>query len=153
MVANISGRLRDLRDPLLRIKTFYQRGRRGWADNDVWSLDRYLSKVIAGSIAHLREHTNGHPCELTPEEWEEILLKIEWAFKAHALVMDMHYSKPHVNAMHFGKTRKNGLVPANIVSGSSDGFNKKQRDYEEAVEKQAREQMQLFVEYFGSLWW
>jgi len=43
------------------IKAFWQRGRRGWADRDCWSLDYYLSGVLADSIEHLKNINNGYP--------------------------------------------------------------------------------------------
>lgn len=41
------------------IKTFIQRGRRGWADEDVWNLHSYYSKVIAESMRHLKDNHMG----------------------------------------------------------------------------------------------
>lgn len=43
------------------IYTFYHRGRYGWAPRDTWSLDIYLNRVLAGSLTHLAEHTQGCP--------------------------------------------------------------------------------------------
>jgi hypothetical protein len=44
----------------LRVKTFVQRGIRGWADSDTWCLDSYLSTVISEGIDHLIK--NGNTC-------------------------------------------------------------------------------------------
>lgn len=43
------------RDIKFNIKTFIQRGRRGWADSDAWSFEYYLSKVIAEGIKYLKK--------------------------------------------------------------------------------------------------
>jgi hypothetical protein len=43
-------RARDLWDD---IRTLYRRARHGWAPRDVWSLDHYLNRVLAGSLEHL----------------------------------------------------------------------------------------------------
>lgn len=53
-----------------------QRARRGWSDIDAWNLNRHLAAVIAGSAAHLRANGHGHPQELTPQEWDDILARI-----------------------------------------------------------------------------
>lgn len=42
----------------LNVKSFIQRGNRGWADSDTWDFDYYLSKVIAEGIQHLIEINN-----------------------------------------------------------------------------------------------
>lgn len=43
------------------IYTYWHRARYGWAPRDTWSLDCYLNRVLAGSLAHLAEHSNGAP--------------------------------------------------------------------------------------------
>ena len=43
------------------IKSFYQRGKRGYADCDVWNLDMYLVKVMGGAINRLAETTHSYP--------------------------------------------------------------------------------------------
>jgi hypothetical protein len=68
------------RPPLLR--AFLQRGRRGYSDRDTWSLDSYLSEVIAGSVQNLARVTNGHPRELTQQEWQDILDRISAGFRS-----------------------------------------------------------------------
>jgi hypothetical protein len=47
---------------LRQVRWFVQRGRRGWADSDAWSLDDYLCRVAGESVAHLRKTTRSHPC-------------------------------------------------------------------------------------------
>jgi hypothetical protein len=55
------------------VVTLLQRGRRGFADPDIVDLDRYLSRVIAESVAALKALGNSRPPELTGEEWHHIL--------------------------------------------------------------------------------
>lgn len=43
--------------------TFYQRGRRGWADRDLWSLDLYLAGWMGDALHKMQEvspHMNKH---------------------------------------------------------------------------------------------
>jgi hypothetical protein len=42
----------------LRVKTFIQRGIRGWADSDTWCLDYYIAKVISEGVKHLIKYGN-----------------------------------------------------------------------------------------------
>ncbi len=62
-------------------KYFFQRGRRGWAENDTWGLKDYLAKVIYESLEFLANNNSGHPCDYTQESWEEKLKEISKAFK------------------------------------------------------------------------
>ena len=45
------------------IKWFLQRGRRGWADRDTWSMDSYLERVIPGMLIRLANAAHGYPCQ------------------------------------------------------------------------------------------
>jgi len=59
-----------------KIKKFIQRGQRGWSDEDTWSLDEYLAKVISETTKHLAKNTCSFPTELTPQRWVKILKRI-----------------------------------------------------------------------------
>lgn len=49
------------RQSLRELKWFIQRGRRGWANCDVWSLDTYLSGWLPSALRHLKETKHGVP--------------------------------------------------------------------------------------------
>ena len=59
------------------VLAFFQRGRRGYADQDLWNLDSYLLRWLPDAIRQFRLTSPGHPMELTPLEWVEVLLEIE----------------------------------------------------------------------------
>jgi len=40
----------------LEVKSFIQRGIRGWSDSDTWNFDYYLAKVISEGVEHLRDN-------------------------------------------------------------------------------------------------
>lgn len=42
-----------------KIKTFFQRGRKGWAEEDTWNFDGYLSSVIMNGLKHLKSYYSG----------------------------------------------------------------------------------------------
>lgn len=49
-----------------------QRARRGWHEEDVWGLDRYLARVASETLAYLADTTHGYPCDSvygSQEEW------------------------------------------------------------------------------------
>ena len=53
-------------------KAFLQRGLRGYADTDVWSLDVYLATWLPSAIRQLKNGT-GCPGKLTQDEWNTLL--------------------------------------------------------------------------------
>lgn len=64
------------REIKLEIKSFYQRGKRGWSDRDTWGLCYHLADVIHETIYHLKEIHHGHPGYLTEGKWIDILNEI-----------------------------------------------------------------------------
>lgn len=75
----------------LWLKWFIQRGSRGWADCDVWSIDSYLSEVIPPMIERLNGNTHGYPADLDGGEkkWGEILTKIQHGFEASGRIRNL----------------------------------------------------------------
>lgn len=78
------------------IRRFWQRGRRGWADEDVDEFCTYLAKVISEGAGHLRRRGNGFACmhwssaldvddwvghECKSEDWDAVLKDIEEGFR------------------------------------------------------------------------
>lgn len=68
------------------IRAFIQRGKRGWADSDIWSFDSYLSTVIMEGLIHLKKYKSGVPTKTkykcySKKEWNLILDKMIQTFK------------------------------------------------------------------------
>jgi len=63
------------------VEWFIQRGKRGWANCDVWSLHSYLSEVIRGTIHQLSLY-NQPPGDMSSEDWYMVLRDIENGFDA-----------------------------------------------------------------------
>lgn len=64
-----------------------QRGRRGYADSDLWSLDYYLMSWLPDAIDELAESQHSWPGVdyedfSTPEEWAALLHSIAEGFRA-----------------------------------------------------------------------
>lgn len=83
-------------------KAKWHRAHHGWAPSDTWSLDVYLAKVIAESVAYLRDTCHGVPNDLLPvnehgieddspqalnaaaEKWDALLTEIVQACRSYA---------------------------------------------------------------------
>lgn len=54
-----------------KIRWFFQRAKRGWAECDMWGMYCYLGKVISGMLKELKENEVGYPAGMTEEEWDQ----------------------------------------------------------------------------------
>jgi len=99
------------------IKWFIQRGRRGWADCDAWSLDHYLASWMPEAVLRLTkgsgfpvnlymqmypladpfgQNWSNENCKRAHEEWVTIITKIAKGFAAGRKIqeLDFDYQKP-----------------------------------------------------------
>ena len=111
-----------------KIKSFIQRGRRGWAEEDTWDFDYYLSNIIAEGTKYLLVHQHGHPKDLTEKKWREILKEIIWTFQ---------YLRDGYNIW--------------LQDWESIGLDQANKN-REINDKRAKKGLSLFVKYFQDLW-
>lgn len=62
----------------------WQRITRGWDNRELWNLDTTIAKFALPRLIEFRETgaEYGHPCDLTHEEWLEIIDKIIYAMRS-----------------------------------------------------------------------
>ena len=63
-----------------RIKWFFQRAKRGYADCDLWEFGAYISGVIKDALEDFRKKTTGNPSNITYKKWLEILDNMIYSF-------------------------------------------------------------------------
>jgi len=87
--------MNKIQDLYYKVKYFIQRGKRGWADCDVWDLDHYICDLMIQTLTHLKTITNGCPPELFDKnatnqswKWEKILDEIIEGFNAGKEIID-----------------------------------------------------------------
>jgi hypothetical protein len=80
---------RLIEDWYYQIKWFLQRGWRGYGENDVWSLDWYLTSWLPSAMGRLNKH--GHPAGMTDKGWETRLKCMIAGFKAAREIQDMKH--------------------------------------------------------------
>jgi len=75
----------------IRVPGYFQRARYGFAHEDIWDLDRYLSSVISKSVGELKRRTHSYPNEkgMTFNKWKKILLEIERGFSTWEKLDDL----------------------------------------------------------------
>ena len=78
------------------IKWFIQRGKRGYADCDIWDFDFYLSKIISKGIKDLKSQIYGVSNDFISKDgkniylnkWKTVLDEIIWTFEASIKIID-----------------------------------------------------------------
>lgn len=74
-----------------QLRMAWQRARHGHSDDQLWSLNYALAKLIVVGVKRMRECRNGYPAEFAPpphgdgsgwEAWDKILAEIEEGFQA-----------------------------------------------------------------------
>jgi hypothetical protein len=74
--------IEKIKDTARDFKSRLQRFHRGWANEDVWSMDRSLAQIITPMLKDLRKNNCGYPHGLTEKKWEDILDKMIIGFQS-----------------------------------------------------------------------
>jgi hypothetical protein len=149
------------------VRYFIQRGRRGWSDRDVWSLDHYLSGWLPDALRQLKATKHGVPAAVveledcgedgnTTEEgiarasgrWDVIMDKMIAAFEADQKINDGLYEK---ELGDYPLMRPSG-VSADAWEKVKDNHFAASRLLMERDKKIKEEGLLLFVKFYNNLW-
>jgi hypothetical protein len=155
------------RDWYKEVKWFIQRGRRGWADRDTWSLDWYLSGWMPDALRHLKNTKHGVPSAMfegedcatdgNPSEegmarasarWDAAMDKMIAAFEAHRRMGDFSYEE-ELGEYQFSR-------PIGVSVDAWEKLSDERHDKQQLLIKRdeliEKEGLELFVKHFHSLW-
>jgi hypothetical protein len=127
-----------IKDVPREIKWFWQRGSRGWADCDTWSIDYHLCRIIPPMIRKLKKNDHGYPYDLSSKQWHKILNNIAWTFDIAADIQNHDV-----------------IFPSKKKPGPSlrEHYKKfKIKTLTKAEYDRYKEGWRLFQEYFFNLW-
>ena len=88
---------------------FWQRGTRGYADCDVWSLDMYLSQWLPLALDSMKGGSYPGQRGMTSKRWDEILDKMAEGFKAYYRTSNMEYDSSTDEESQLRKQEEVGL--------------------------------------------
>jgi len=115
-----------IKDLFWQTKYFIQRGLYGYADEDWWGLDDYLSTWLPNALRQYGKRGMSYPGTgeaNTPEKWKAILEKMARGFEAQKKQDDITWNK---------------------TKNFKTQYKKLQKEFEEG--------MKLFTKWYGHLW-
>jgi len=132
------------------IKHFIQRGRRGYADCDLWGFDYYLAEIIPKAMKYLKENKMGCPQEYFDEgeendceRWDVELDKIILGFEAYTHLEDSDYIE--VFDLPEGETK--------TIAGFKVNYDHKINEEKRKMwEDQFQVGLKVFAHNYGSYW-
>lgn len=150
------------------IKWFIQRGRRGWSDRDVWSLDHYLTSWLPAALRKLKADKHGVPSAMFRDEdglaedgnpteeafakakarWDSTIDSMIKGFEAEARIADLTYED---ELGDYPLYRPAGVSKQAWKQISRERFVKTEelRLRDEEIWQKG---IALFAEYYRSLW-
>lgn len=64
-------------------KNKYQKITRGYSDEELWNLDATFVRWMLPRLKAFKEKTQGYPCDVSEDEWNDILNKIIKSFEVY----------------------------------------------------------------------
>ena len=136
------------------VKWAWQRAVRGYSDPDTWELGDHFLSTLINALSQFKDETNGYPCDMSFEEWQNILTKIILLLKqSHG---DEPLEEKNELAEWYAEYLKNVDLSA---EPSEESWSKRKQYYEREAElhkikeQKRKEAFALLAEYFDHLWW
>ena len=128
------------------IKWFFQRGTRGYSDKDVWSIDIWFKSIIIPMLEQLKETKQGHPIDMTEEEWNLTLNNMINYFKE---CTDFYCSEKN----EYEDEYMSRIMSANEYDKLlADKWLKREEEIDKYKNKMKDKAFELFSKHFYSLW-
>lgn len=138
-----------------RIKFFYQRGKRGYSDQDVWSMDWWFFSVVIPMLKQLRDTKQGYPSEFkTPEEWDrELDTMIHYFIEAtEEGCSEKNEYEEQYNKRWWDSFDKKGMAYVIDDSELRDKYLQRSYEIDEYREDMKNKGFEMFSKYFWNLW-
>jgi hypothetical protein len=133
------------------IRWFWQRGRRGYSDRDVWEFHYHISDVVYHGLLQLKKYKHGYPATPEPDtdkwdynekRWDDILDKMvagwELAFKVSNGEIEYASAMSELDKAHMEEAMQKDYPEWRFLT------------YEEEITM--KEGFYLFSKYFFNLW-
>lgn len=138
------------------VKWFFQRGWRGWADNDVWGIDSYILDILPPMLRRLKETKSGIPAMIIEEgdtdeqsvaRWDKIMDELIEGLELKTL-WEVDYPK----AVGFKKEKPENKWDEYYYDFKDPVWKAAFEVKEKEVGEKFGKSMDLFKQYFGAFW-
>lgn len=135
-----------------------QRARKGYCYRDLWNIDVWFLDIMPRMIDEFIKIHHGYPCDLTSEEWEQILNRMSTCFK-DAKDRVFGFDNPYFEEMqiasileneHFKSTLSNEIKEKN--NEIKEKYNKYEEEQRKIYKQNLEEGLDLFKTHFNDLW-
>lgn len=144
-----------IRDIPKNIKWFIQRGIRGYADKDVWSMDYWFERTIIPMLKQLKEIKHGYPMDMEEAEWDAELSKMIKCFtemSEYSCSMKNEYDKEFHEIIWEDMAKKEINKPDNHAKEIRENWFQREKEISNYRVKMKDEAFRLFSKYFWNLW-
>ena len=93
----------DLRYLHKHVYWFFQRGVRGWSDNDARCLDTYLAKIVRDSTKYLQNNYRGIPYGYNETDWKLKLKFVSKTYNTYLNIVNDNYGIYFKYVKKYGK--------------------------------------------------
>lgn len=146
----------DPRNYWREAKYFWQRGTRGWADCDVWSMDGHLCDIIVPMLQQLRENKLGFPESLITAECPEEQAAGKWDGMLEAMIKGFTAGRCIISDEgaegFFGPGPEEGEDFMDYIKKPSQFDSEGYKAWQAERQAEFHAGMKLFHEFFFGLW-
>lgn len=129
------------------IITKYQQIRYGVADSECWSLDYTFTRYMLPRLKHFKNMKRySYPSDITPEEWENILDEIIWAFDY------MANEDKYITMPYFDSDIEKIFDPNRSKTVKQEIEWKNYLDKARSLHFRKQNALKLFAKYYEALW-
>ena len=142
-------------DTKLKIRRFFTRGIKGYDKSDLWDIDSWFIEIMPRMLREFKAQNNGHPCELTMEDWNNILDRMIYCFE-EADDVKCSQQNEWEDTFEIDSIMDYNDNSFHLIAHPQENWEKwTERDLEISKYREERlnEGLELFKKYFRELWW
>ncbi len=135
------------------IRNAWQRATKGYSCEDVWNMDSWFLRIMPQMLNEFIKDHYGHPTDMTREEWNEVLSKMEKSFRnayEETTEFENPYETEYLNSLNLDL--KNYTIQTTADETLKINYHNAETAREELMQKSFDEAMELFRKHFHSLW-
>lgn len=139
------------------------RAMHGWASNDTWNLNNYLTRITIETLTHLKDNTHGYPADYKHfDEWKKELDTVIQAFKDYDTYDDDSHKRLEALESSYGIKSFREIIKESGNNWQEIFNNKRERlpnevykkhyDEEAIIHEEIKVRMKKLIDVYDGLW-